>query len=89
MKVVIDIPEDRYADIQRIASVQLERPWPTPEQIIAKGVTINEPRTGKWINHIDKGMCECEVCGEMLETERAYRSNFCSNCGADMRGGTE
>lgn len=47
MKVVIDIPEDRYADIQRIASVQLERRWPTPEQIIAKGVTIIEPQ--KWI----------------------------------------
>ena len=47
MKVVIDIPKDRYADIQRIASVQLERRWPTPEQIIAKGVTINEPQ--KWI----------------------------------------
>lgn len=47
MKVVIDIPEDRYADIQRIASVQLPRKWPTPEQIIAKGVIINEPQ--EWI----------------------------------------
>lgn len=47
MKVMIDIPEDRYADIQRIASVQLARRYPTPEQIIAKGVTINEPQ--KWV----------------------------------------
>lgn len=47
MKVVIDIPEDRYADIQRIASVQLERRWPTLEQIISKGVITIEPQ--KWI----------------------------------------
>lgn len=48
--------------------------------------TIEERKRGKWINHIEKGMCECQKCGEMIETERAYRANYCPNCGADMRG---
>ena len=43
-------------------------------------------RKGKWINHIEKGFCDCDYCGEILETERAYRASFCPNCGADMRG---
>lgn len=75
MKVVIDIPEDRYADIQRIASVQLERRWPTLEQIISKGVIIIEPQ--KWIPaaerlpEIPKG-CDvywCSECGDVSADE--------------------
>ena len=87
MKVVIDIPEDRYADIQRIASVQLERRCPTPEQIIAKGVTINEPRKGKWIlvdPDIDKGV-QCSECSGWSE----YCTDFCPHCGARMDSSNE
>ena len=41
MKIVIDIPEDRYKDIQRIAEVQLDRNhFKTAEQIIASGVAL-------------------------------------------------
>jgi hypothetical protein len=41
MKIIIDIPEDRYKDIQRIASVQLENyHFQTAEQIIANGVAL-------------------------------------------------
>ena len=68
MKVVIDIPEDRYADIQRIASVQLERRWPTPEQIIAKGVTIIELQ--KWI-----------PCSEQLPDEVKKKYWVCTDTG--------
>ena len=35
MKLIIDIPEERYKDIKRIASVQLEMRADTAEQIIA------------------------------------------------------
>ena len=42
MKLVIDIPEERYKDIQRIAEVQLERNhFQTAEQIIANGVPVD------------------------------------------------
>lgn len=40
MKIVIEIDEARFADIQRIASVQTERRTETVEQIIAKGVIL-------------------------------------------------
>jgi len=41
MKIVIDIPEARYKDIQRIAEVQLERNhFKTAEQIIANGTPL-------------------------------------------------
>lgn len=40
MKIVIDIPEERYKDIQRIAEVQLNRRTPTVEQIVANGTPI-------------------------------------------------
>ena len=46
---------------------------------------LKERRTvkrGHWIE-IDYGMFyECSECGNVREFER----NFCSNCGADMRG---
>ena len=52
MKIVIDIPDERYKDIQRIAEVQRDLArFQTAEQIISKGVPIeqevmkNEKRT--------------------------------------------
>lgn len=43
MKVVIEIDEARFKDIQRIADVQLEsNHYKTAEQIIAKGVPIEQ-----------------------------------------------
>lgn len=41
MQVVIDIPEERYKDIQRIAEVQLGLArFQTAEQIIANGIPL-------------------------------------------------
>ena len=41
MKIVIDIPEERYKDIQRIAEVQLGLArFQTAEQIIANGTPL-------------------------------------------------
>lgn len=42
MKYIIDMPEDRYKDIQRIASVQLKKRTDTVEQIIANGIPVEE-----------------------------------------------
>ena len=41
MKLIIDIPEERYKDIKRIASVQLEMRTDTAEQIIANGTPFD------------------------------------------------
>ena len=54
MKIIIDIPEARYKDIQRIASVQLENyHFKTAEQIIASGVALETPTQYKIIKRIE------------------------------------
>lgn len=51
--------------------------------------TIEERKTGEWIDETFKpwGLVyhpyKCNQCGEHSEAD----SNFCPNCGADMRGG--
>lgn len=40
MKIVIDIDKDRFKDIKRIASVQMNYRTPTIEQIVANGTPL-------------------------------------------------
>ena len=51
-------------------------------------VPFRKAKYGEWIKHEDKlGMIDdlmCSLCGHC--TYEDY-PNFCSNCGADMRGG--
>lgn len=49
MKILINIPEERFADIQRIASVQSERRVPSAEQIIANGTPLSREPEQEWI----------------------------------------
>lgn len=58
MKVVIDVPEERYKDIQRIAGVQLDRRTDTVEQIVAKGTPIEQ--TDGVITELEKIKAEIE-----------------------------
>lgn len=63
MKVVIDILEDRYKDIQRIAEVQLENcHFKTAEQIIANGTPLPKGH-GRLIDAdaVEKEMNKSEV----------------------------
>jgi hypothetical protein len=68
-----------------------------------KGKKINfvkERPQGEWINDSDD-LPVCKECGEvalqrvcvkvpqLIQTVHMVRSNFCPNCGADMRGGRE
>lgn len=54
-------------------------------------VRLCEPKTGKWIYGEEGtfgnpyGHYDCSVCGE----RRAYRENYCPNCGARMTEGSE
>lgn len=90
MMVLINIPKERFADIQRIASVQIERRVPSVEQIIANGTPIIKPerKTGKWIDD-----CECSVCHWINEDDGGDTLltyyNYCPNCGAKMDGGEQ
>lgn len=48
-----------------------------------------QPKKGKWINN-KHDLPNCNQCGYMPQFDRAiddyYYSNYCPNCGADMRG---
>ena len=44
-----------------------------------------ERKTGKWITQEFGSWAECSECHELYDIPIA-QSNFCPNCGADMRG---
>lgn len=44
-----------------------------------------ERKTGKWITQEFGSWAECSECHELYDIPIA-NSNFCPNCGADMRG---
>lgn len=96
MQIVIDISEERFKDIQRIAEVQLEsNHFQTAEQILAKGIPIEqEPKTGHWIAQ-DIHNCHtnfrCSECGYIHSFMHLYGKpsadyTYCPNCGAKMEG---
>ena len=97
MQIVIDIPEARYKDIQRIAEVQLEsNHFQTAEQIIAKGVPIErEPKTGHWIYGEDwtgRDGWYCNKCRRFefwdysldMKSAELNLPNVCPKCGSKM-----
>lgn len=56
------------------------------DNLISHGVTVRE--RGRW-EKIAHYPYYCSICGEIapldFERESHYKSNFCPNCGADMR----
>jgi membrane protease subunit (stomatin/prohibitin family) len=45
---------------------------------------VSERKTGKWITQEFGSWAECSECHELYDIPIA-NSNFCPNCGADMR----
>ena len=59
MKIVIDIPQERYFDIKRIAEVQMQRQMQTVEQIISKGTPLPKGHGAiKDVSQIEIPICE-------------------------------
>lgn len=59
-------------------------------QLLREGWTISEePKQGEWLfvgNSIEAEW-ECSECGEKEFGSKSSLTNFCPNCGADMRKG--
>lgn len=63
---------------------------------VNKMPTIEERKTGKWIHWYEeiedvigtdyRPHCKCSECGTEYDPHIAKFMNFCSYCGADMRG---
>ena len=84
--------EDREAIIRRLESMYGEaKDNETKEALFYAIEALKEQRPhGEWI---DKGeYAECSICGSCSGTQFdgvepiPLKTNFCPNCGADMRG---
>lgn len=52
--------------------------------------TIEERKTGEWIDAVSSDHYKCSLCGFYAPYSSPYcewLSDYCPNCGADMRGG--
>ena len=60
--------------------------------MIKSYVSHYDENKGEWIElpkafNTNENPCECSKCGHILSFMNGYpKSNFCPNCGADMRG---
>ena len=60
--------------------------------VIDDAPTVEERPKGEWIElpkalNYNELPCSCSACGHILSFCYGYpKSNFCPNCGADMRG---
>ena len=86
MKLIIDVEKDYYEMLKyNVEHGQKYKPF----EIIANGIPYEERPQGEWImdnEHTKNPLLwyKCNLCG-------VYHSptNFCPNCGADMRGAKE
>ena len=82
MKIIIDIPEKTY---QKIKEGIYD--YGDMNVIIQNGTPYEKQPHGEWTSNGDDLEAICSVCGEALpySDEYDYETNFCPNCGADMR----
>lgn len=92
MKIVIDIDDNIFDSIvgHGIGSVDAQH----IEHIIMNGTPYEERPKGKWLSHYEycakHGCCPSALiafwwCAQ-CEQGVSHPTNFCPNCGADMRG---
>ena len=78
---LIDADKIRYMDLNRDMPQSKVRVWVSFKEWIDAMPTIEERKTGRWIDMDDHVMCSC--CGA---THYGADKNYCPNCGTRMRG---
>lgn len=58
------------------------------KQINALPSAEPERKKGKWIEYIPEHG-KCPFCGNLVDLMNGNANNFCSECGADLRGGEQ
>lgn len=85
-----DLAEHILRDIPSVEPRRLEITAAEVEKLLALGWTIHTlPEKGEWLfvgNSIEAEW-ECSECGEKEFGSKSSLTNFCPNCGADMRKG--
>ena len=78
MKLIIELDEKRFEDIQRIASIQIRRRILTCEQIIANGIPLEEELGNQ--NHLTFRK-NSDVSGlKIAECSECNRRTWSGNC---------
>ena len=54
---------------------------------VDQGIRLSDRPQGKWILCEDTYFSKCSICGDIWLNEEC--GNYCSNCGAKMKGGAE
>ena len=85
MKLIVDIPDKVYNEC-REGVMSMENNCIIGNAVF-DGIPYEERPQGEWQPDMDSFYCD--QCGvTALEINRKwYKSNFCPNCGADMRKG--
>lgn len=83
MKLMIDITEGMYNKLKDIQFGSIYSKVLFNK--VKEGVPYKERPTGWWIPA--RGTYYCSFCKHFAY--ESQRFNFCQDCGADMRGGTE
>ncbi len=77
-------------DIPPVEPRRLEITAAEMEKLLALGWTIHtRPKQGEWlfVGSSIEAEWECSECGEKEFGSKSSLTNFCPNCGADMRKG--
>lgn len=85
----LNVPDTNAGDmINRQAAIEaITAQSGVVDKSVAKRVLAQLPsaeRKGKWIKNSPVTM-KCDQCGYVISDWRWVESNFCANCGADMR----
>ena len=78
---VIDMLNDIDAEVNDGCGYMYEH-W--MDYIKQLSSVTSQPKTGHWID--DDTLCHSWRCNQCYWLMRSNRTNFCPNCGADMRG---
>ena len=83
MKLIIDIPEKVVTAIRNAEDYRYDI-----HTAIAQGMPYDETPRGEWIYERPNGKTYSDFvyCSECQRPNGFYKTNFCPNCGADMRG---
>lgn len=78
--------EDAIYEIRQLAVLSTNKNIERITEALNMAIEALTFQRGEWVNEIGKPISDnrsvyCSICGEWSE----YRSDFCPNCGADMR----
>lgn len=83
---------DADVSIEKIKSLPIELDAETIQRCIEVLSNMSsaqpERQRGRWIEYIPEHG-KCPFCGNQVDLLNGKANNFCSECGANMRGGAE